>query len=142
LHLDLVAYGREPEGTLVPTTGVYTAIGSESSPIIQSMDSMGWHDEARRAATFFLDKQHQDGFIQNFGNYMLETGPVLWTLGEHYRYTRDDQWVKQIEPKLLKACEFMLRWRQRNMRDDLRGKGYGLMGARPLTRRISSALSC
>jgi hypothetical protein len=28
---------------------------------------------------------------------------------------------------LLKACDFMLKWRQRNMRDDLRGKGYGLM---------------
>ena len=49
LHLDLVAYGKEPNGTLVPTIGVYTAIGSESSPIIQFMDSMGWHDEARRA---------------------------------------------------------------------------------------------
>jgi hypothetical protein len=48
-------------------------------------------------------------------------------MGEHYRYTRDDEWVKQIEPKLLKACEFMLKWRQRNQRDDLRGKGYGLM---------------
>jgi hypothetical protein len=127
LHLDLVAYGREPEGTLVPTIGVYTAIGSESSPIIQFMDSMGWHDEARRALTYFLDKQHEDGFMQNFGGYMLETGAALWSMGEHYRYTRDDEWVKQIEPKLLKACEFMLQWRRRNMRDDLRGKGYGLM---------------
>jgi hypothetical protein len=127
LHLDLVTYGREPNGTLVPTIGIYTAIGSESSPIIQFMDSMGWHDEARRALMYFLDKQHEDGFIQNFGGYMLETGAALWSMGEHYRYTRDDEWVKQIEPKLLKACEFMLKWRQRNMRDDLQGKGYGLM---------------
>jgi len=125
LHLDLITYG-EPGGTLVPTIGVYTAIGSESAPIIQFMDSVGWHDEARRAVTFFLDKQHEDGFIQNFGDYMLETGAALWTMGEHYRSTRDNVWVKQIEPKLVKACEFMLRWRQRNMRDDLRGKGYGL----------------
>ena len=127
LHLDLVTYGQEPNGTLVPTIGIYTAIGSESSPIIQFMDSMGWHDEARRALTYFLDKQHEDGFMQNFGGYMLETGAALWSMGEHYRYTRDDEWVKQIEPKLLKACEFMLKWRQRNQRDDLQGKGYGLM---------------
>ena len=127
LHLDLVTYGREPNGTLVPTIGVYTAIGSESSPIIQFMDSMGRHEEARRALMYFLDKQHDDGFIQNFGGYMLETGPALWSMGEHYRYTRDDEWVKQIEPKLLKACDYLLRWRQRNLREDLRGKGYGLM---------------
>jgi hypothetical protein len=127
LHLDLVTYGREPNGTLVPTIGIYTAIGSESSPIIQFMDSMGWHDEARRALTYFLDKQHDDGFMQNFGGYMLETGAALWSMGEHYRYTRDDEWVKQIEPKLLKACDYLLKWRQRNLREDLRGKGYGLM---------------
>jgi hypothetical protein len=127
LHLDLVTYGREPQDTLVPTIGIYTAIGSESSPIIQFMDSMGWHDEARRALAYFLDKQHEDGFIQNFGGYMLETGAALWSMGEHYRYTRDDEWVRQIEPKLLKACDYLLKWRQRNLREDLRGRGYGLM---------------
>ena len=81
LHLDLITYGQEPKGTLTSTIGVYNAIGSESSPIIQFMDSMGWHDVARRALMYFLDKQHDDGFIQNFGDYMLETGAALWSLG-------------------------------------------------------------
>jgi hypothetical protein len=127
LHLDLIAYGREPEGTINPTIGVYTAIGSESSPIIQFMDSMGWHSTARRALTFFLDKQHDDGFIQNFGGYMLETGAALWSIGEHYRYTRDDAWARSIAPKIEKACEYLHNWRARNLRDDLRGKGYGML---------------
>ena len=127
LHLDLITYGLEPKGTLTPTIGVYSAIGSESSPIIQFMDSMGWHDTARRALMYFLDKQHDDGFIQNFGNYMLETGPALWSIGEHYRYTHDEAWVRQIAPKLIKACEYLHNWRARNLRDDLRGKGYGLL---------------
>jgi len=91
------------------------------------MDTMGWHDVARRAVTFFLDKQHEDGFIQNFGNYMVETGAALWAMGEHYRLTRDEQWVKQIQPKVVKACEYMLKWRQRNMHEDMPGKGYGLL---------------
>ena len=127
LHLDLVTYGLEPKGTLTSTIGVYSSIGSESSPIIQFMDSMGLHDTAKRALTYFLDKQHDDGFIQNFGGYMLETGAALWSIGEHYRYTRDDAWVREIEPKLVKACEYLHAWRARNMRDDLRGKGYGML---------------
>ena len=127
LHLDLITYGLEPEGTLTSTIGVYSAIGSESSPIIQYFDSMGWHDVARRALMYFLDKQHEDGFIQNFGDYMLETGAALWSMGEHYRYTRDEKWVRQIEPKLVKACEFLHRWRERNLREDLKGKGYGML---------------
>ena len=130
LHLDLVAYGREPKGTLMPAIGVYCAIGSESSPIIQFFDSMRRHDVAERAIRYFLDKQHDDGYIQNFGGYMLETGPALWTMGEHYRYTRDDKWVKAIAPKLIKACEYMLAWRRRNMRPELRGRGYGLQDGR------------
>ncbi len=127
LHLDLITYGLEPESTLTATIGTYSAIGSESSPIIQFFDSMGWHSVARRALMYFLDKQHEDGFIQNFGGYMLETGAALWSMGEHYRYTRDDDWVRQIEPKLVKACEYMRAWRERNLREDLRGKGYGML---------------
>ncbi len=127
LHLDLITYGLEQKGTLTSTIGVYSAIGSESSPIIQFLDAMGRHDTARRALAYFLDKQHEDGFIQNFGGYMLETGAALWSLGEHYRYTRDEAWVKQIAPKLVRSCEFLRRWRARNLRDDLRGKGYGML---------------
>jgi hypothetical protein len=127
LHLDLICYGLEPEGTLNPTIGVYTAIGSESAPIIQFFDSMGRHDLARRALQFFLDKQHDNGFMQNFGGYMLETGAVLWSLGEHYRYTKDDAWVKQIAPKVIKACEYLRAWRHRNLKEELRGKGYGML---------------
>ena len=127
LHLDLITYGHEPVGTLTPTIGVYSPIGSESSPIIQFMDSMAWHDVARRSLDYFLEKQHPDGFIQNFGGYMLETGAALWSMGEHYRYTRDDAWVRAIAPKLIKSCEFLSRWRARNLRDDLHGKGYGML---------------
>lgn len=127
LHLDLVAYGLEPEGTVVPTIGVYTAIGSESSPIVQFMDSMGWHDLARRSLMFFLDKQHDDGFIQNFGGYMLETGAALWSIGEHYRYTKDEAWKKEVTPKLLKAYEYLLNWRQRNQTEQFVGRGYGML---------------
>lgn len=127
LHCDLVTLGREPEGTALATIGWYSPIGSESAPIIQFFDSMGWHQLAERSLQFFLDRQREDGFIQNFGGYQLETGPALWTMGEHYRYTRDDAWVRRIQRKLLKACDYLLQWRKRNQREDLRGKGYGLL---------------
>ncbi len=128
LHLDLVAYGLEPDAPVAATIGVYCPIGSESSPIIQFMDSMGWHDLARRSLEYFLEKQHDDGFIQNFGGYMLETGPALWSMGEHFRYTRDEAWVRKIKPKLLLAVDFLLKWRDRNRTEERRAQGaYGLM---------------
>jgi len=127
LHLDLVTYGLEPDGTTAPTIGVYSPIGSESSPIIQFFDSMGWHDLARRSIMYFMDKQHEDGFIQNFGGYMLETGAALWNIGEHFRYTRDIEWARSIESKILKSCNFLIEWIERNKREELKGRGFGMM---------------
>ena len=127
LHLDLVTYGLEPKGTLTPCIGVYCPIGSESSPIVQFIDAMGRHDIARRALMYFMDKQHEDGFIQNFGNYMLETGPALWSIGEHWRLTGDDAWVRSIRAKLVKSCDYMIAWRRRNLKPEFRGRGYGMM---------------
>lgn len=127
LHCDLVTLGKEPAGTLLATIGWYAPIGSESSPIIQFFDSMRWHGVAERSLQFFLDRQREDGFIQNFGGYQLETGPALWSMGEHFRYTRDTVWVRRIRPNLLKACDFLLAWRNRNKRAELRGRGYGLL---------------
>jgi hypothetical protein len=130
LHLDLVLYGLEPSGTLAPMTGVYNPIGSESAPIIQFLDSMGWHDQARRSLMFFLDKQLASGFMVNYGDYMMETAGAVYAMGEHYRYTRDDEWVRQIEPKLLKAADFIARWRHRNLRETLRNDGYGMLAGK------------
>lgn len=127
LHLDLITYGREPDETAAPTIGIYSPIGSESAPIIMYMDSVGWHDLARRSIMYFIDKQHDDGLMQNFQEYMLETGCVLWLVGEHYRYTQDEQWILQIQPQMRKAFEFLVQWRRKNEREDLAGKGYGML---------------
>jgi len=127
LHLDLVTYGKEPAGTLAPCIGVYSPIGTESSPIIQFYCSMGWKDVARRSLQYFIDKQHDDGMIQNFGGYMVETGAALYTIGEYYRYFHDDEWIKQIKPKLIKSCDYLIAWRNKNKIEKLRGNGYGMI---------------
>ncbi len=91
---------------------------------------MGWPDISKRSLTYFLDKQHEDGFMQNFGGYMVETGAVLWSLGEYFRYTDDKEWIEQIKPKVLKSVDYLLQWRYRNKVDSLRGKGYGMIAGK------------
>ena len=127
LHLDLITYGNEPHATLAPTIGVYAPIGTESAPIIQFYASMGWNDIAKRSLDYFLDKQHEDGFIQNFNGYMVETGAVLWSMGEYFRYTNDREWVGKIKTKLIKSCDYLVAWRNRNKKEELRGRGYGMI---------------
>ncbi|MBX3255984.1 MAG: hypothetical protein KF862_17750 [Chitinophagaceae bacterium] len=127
LHLDLITFGNEPGGTLAPNIGVYSPIGTESAPIIQFYASMGKTEEARRSLNYFLDKQHENGFIQNFGGYMVETGAALWSMGEYFRYTRDVAWAGSVKDKLIKSCDFLIDWRNKNKREELKGRGYGMI---------------
>ena len=127
LHLDLVLYGREPDDTLVPTIGQYPAFGSESAPIIRFLDSMGMHDHARRSLHFFLEKQHADGKMQNYGSVELDTGCVLWLLGEHFRHTADEAWVKEIQPQVERACDYLVSQLRAERREELRGRGFGML---------------
>ena len=103
LHLDLITFGTEPDGTLAANVGVYSPIGTESAPIIQFYASMGLEQQAKRALNYFLDTQQPDGNIENYNGYTVETGAALWSVGEYFRYTRDRAWIEQIRPKLLKA---------------------------------------
>jgi hypothetical protein len=114
LHLDLITYGLEPDGPVAPCIGLYCPIGSESAPIIQVFDSFGWHRLAARALQYFVEKQHDDGLMQNFGGYMLETGAALWTMGQHYRATHDAGWVRSVAPSINRACEYLSAWRARS----------------------------
>jgi hypothetical protein len=128
LHCDLATLGLEPDGPALATIGWYSPIGTESAPIIQFYDSMGWHKLAERSIQFFLERQLEIGFIQNFANYQSETGPLLWTAGEHFRYTRDTAWLKRVMPKLKKAAAYLLAWRERNKCPELKNTGcYGLV---------------
>ncbi|MEI6424367.1 MAG: hypothetical protein WCP55_19275, partial [Lentisphaerota bacterium] len=124
LHCDIATLGLQDEGPLLATVGCYSPIGSESAPIIQYYDSVGWHKLAERSIDFFLERQRPDGFIQNFAGYQLETGPVLWTMGEHFRYTRDIEWARRVKPKMMKSCEYLLKWRERNKTEECRKNGY------------------
>ena len=127
LHLDLITFGTEPDGTLAANVGVYSPIGTESAPIIQFYASMGLEQQAKRALNYFLDTQQPDGNIENYNGYTVETGAALWSIGEYFRYTRDRAWIEQIRPKLLKACDYLMRWRAKSFDEKLRGKGYGMI---------------
>ena len=70
---------------------------------------------------------HDDGCIHNFSHYQLENGVALWIFGEHFRYTRDREWIRTNAAKIIRASDYIIRWRERNKREELRGKGYGMI---------------
>lgn len=111
LHLELMTFGSEPQGALAANAGRFLPIGTESAPIIQYFCSIGKSDIAKRCLDYFMEKQRDDGALRNYQGYSVETGAVLWTVGEYMRYTEDVEWLKENKDRLLKACEYLISWR-------------------------------
>ena len=131
LHLDINTLGMNASGPLLPGVGWYAPIGTESSPMIQFFDTMGWKVEAERCIDFFLGRRNDKGFIQVYNYYESETGPVLWTAAEHFRMTRDLNWLARVAPALKQCCDFLLEWRDDNKREEFRATGsYGLLNGK------------
>ncbi len=132
LHLEINTLGKTSgETPLLPCVGWYAPIGTESAPMIQFYDSMGLHDIARRCCGVFLERQRGDGFINCYFNYQSETGAFLWSAGEHYLYTHDLAWLRKVTPKLVRSCDFLLRWREKNKTEEFRRNGcYGLLSGK------------
>ena len=126
-HLDLITFGEEPDGALAANVGMYSPIGTESAPIILYYLSMGWHDVAKRVLNYFMETQRPNGHIQNYQDYESETGAVLWIVGEYMRYTNDTIWLKNNREKILKSCDYLIQWRDKNKIDALKGRGYGMI---------------
>lgn len=130
LHLDLISFGNEPNGPVAPTVGIYTPIGTESTPIIQYIESMGDTELAQRAIEYFVNKQRPDGFMQNFSTYMSETGLGLWNVAQHYWFTRDKQWLRSVADNLVRGCDYIADWTKESKIDNRRKKGYGMISGK------------
>lgn len=106
----------------------YGSIGSESSPIIQSLDMRGLHQRSESCLNAWLSSQgdsmpagdyssKEGGFYHFWPNYTSDQGGVLWALAEHYLYTRDKGWLRKVAPQIIAGCDFLIRERKRTMKE-------------------------
>lgn len=121
----------------------YGSIGSESSPITQSLDMRGLHARAESCLNAWLSTQgdsmpagdyasKEGGFYHYWPNYTVDQGAVLWTLAEHYLYTGDKDWLRKVAPQIIEGCDFIARERKRTMKELPGGRKplfYGLAPA-------------
>lgn len=124
IHLDLITLGEERAGPLLAKVGVYSAIASESLPIVEFYDSMGFHEIAGRCVEAFFDYQHSNGRINLYSYYDIETGAALFMAGRHFAYTRNLSWVRTRASSLKAAADYIVSLRQLEHPEK---PGYGLV---------------
>jgi hypothetical protein len=150
----LITGDRDPfNGTYVlpAATYGYNVCLNESCHQIRSLEMRGLHAEAAKYLEAFLAGQSTMGLHGRFSDklgvlhglpsqkgdyqgfrYNLDHGFALWMLNEHYRFTRDRDWLQTNAGALVAACDFVTRQRTRTeesdtlARDDIRW-GMGLL---------------
>ena len=74
--------------------------------------------------------------------YGLDHPTVLWTLAQHYFYTRDRQWLEHAWPHMRKAIDWIVAQRSTTMQNDSTGekvREYGLLPASQLEDNVDWA---
>ncbi|MCX5639119.1 MAG: hypothetical protein NTX52_15705, partial [Planctomycetota bacterium] len=108
----------------------YGAFSNESCMMVSDLDRRGYHKRAEQALETWLHYQGTEALPGNYSNaegvfygagsyedggYNQHHGFVLWCLGEHYRFTRDVEWLKRAAPKIVKGCEWIINQRKRTI---------------------------
>jgi len=130
----------------------YGSCGNEASLQIRMLDYLGFHDRAEKYLQTFIVSQSvgkmdgnfrtNDGALvaNNYGGYSdkstssfaynLDHGYILACLVDHYKLTGNQNWLIQVAPTLVKACDYIFNERKATMLLDDDGEKvsyYGLM---------------
>ena len=126
MHL-LVNCEREPESdrrfARVGSFG-YGAYGNESCMMVVDLDRRGYHKEAQNCLDAWLHYQGTVGLPGTFtsregvlygaggyeaGGYNQHHGWILWCLAEHYRFTRDEAWLRNAARGMVAGADWIIR---------------------------------
>lgn len=124
----------------------YGNFSNEACMIISCLDRQGLHSDARHRLDTFIHYQGTVPLPGNYGShegvfygsggyecggYNQHHGWVLWALGEHYRLTRDDSWLRGTAKAMIAGAEWVLRERQATCRMDGAGNRVPEWGLLP-----------
>ena len=101
----------------------YGAFGNESCMMVVDLDRRGYHKEAQECLDAWLHYQGTVALPGDFstskgvlygagglesGGYNQHHGWILWMLGEHYRFTRDEAWLREAVPGILAGADWII----------------------------------
>ena len=115
--------------------GVYP---NESCMMILDLDRRGYHQVAEECLDTWLRYQGTVGLPGDFsttngvlygasgyedGGYNQDQGWILWTLAQHYRFTRDKAWLRHAAPNIVAGADWIIRETARTGDQPDLGKG-------------------
>jgi len=114
-------------------SGFYMQVyGYSAALYCHMLDLYGQHEQARTYIDSLLTFQQPNGlFYINFG--VTDTGTLLYVMSEHYRLTRDAEWLRKMAPRMIAMCNWIIEHRKLSMCTVHGGRAlvHGLVWFRP-----------
>ncbi|HOS92576.1 MAG TPA: hypothetical protein PLQ54_04645 [Armatimonadota bacterium] len=122
-------------GTFEPHdgSGFYEAVFAYSAArYAWVLDQYGRHDDAEAYLATLMAHQAPDGLL-DWNSGLLDHGAYLAALAEHYRLTGNTEWLRDVAPKAVAACDWVTRRRlvERGRLTGTPPVTYGLIRWRP-----------
>ena len=101
----------------------YGVYGNESCMMVLDLDRRGYHQVAEDCLDTWVHYQGTVGLPGDFdstngvlygaagyeaGGYNQHHGWILWTLAEHYRFTRDDAWLRRVASNMVAGADWII----------------------------------
>jgi hypothetical protein len=102
----------------------YGNYGNESCMMVLDLDRRGYHQAAADCLDMWLhyqgtvalpgDFDSKEGVLYGAGGYEANGynqhhGWILWTMGEHYRFTQDEAWLRRVSTNIVSAADWVIR---------------------------------
>ncbi|MEM3479463.1 MAG: hypothetical protein QXV74_05420, partial [Candidatus Bathyarchaeia archaeon] len=109
----------------------YGVFANESAMVISELDRRGLYDEAERRLDVFIRYQGTAVMTGKYstakgvffgaggyecGDYGQHHGWVLWAFAEHYKHTRNEEWLRRVASNLVEACNWIIEERKATMK--------------------------
>ena len=85
----------------------------DGSFLLEAVTYLGRSDEARNGLNYLMSFQRDDGGIMLIDGHWKETGIALWAITRHARLTGNNDWLREVWPKV--ECGFAYIGRMREM---------------------------
>lgn len=95
----------------------------DAAYLVSALDLMGYHSHAERILKTYPSRQRWNGFFYSQKGEWDSNGQAIWSLWQHYRLTRNQDYLKKVYPSIAKGAHWIQRKRLSNLKLDPGYKG-------------------
>ncbi|MBU0581361.1 MAG: hypothetical protein KKA19_09320, partial [Candidatus Margulisbacteria bacterium] len=95
----------------------------DAAYMVHALDLMGYHTEAEKILKTYPGRQKWDGNFFSQSGEWDSSGEAIWTIVEHYKFTKDLSFLKKMFPSIRNAANWIIRkrWRNKNKAPGYKG---------------------